>query len=189
MKECCNLDEIVKEFYNALLLYTIKKTGEREVSEDIVQEVMSRIIQAHQKETEISNIRAWLFQITRFVIADFYREKYKRSAFHMDEFPEVTDEDNAVYDLSVFDDTMIRMIKLLPDQYAVPLILSDIDGIPQKKIAEQLHLSLSAAKMRIQRARQKLHDLFIDCCDITYNRNGAFISCTVKPGCKSLLTT
>lgn len=112
MKECCNLDEIVKEFYNALLSYAIKKTEDREVSEDIVQEVMSRIIQAHQKETEIGNIRAWLFQITRFVIADFYREKYKRSAFHMDEFPEVTDEDNAVYDLSVFDDTMIRMKKL-----------------------------------------------------------------------------
>ncbi|MGH1516396.1 sigma-70 family RNA polymerase sigma factor [Chryseobacterium sp. JK1] len=184
MKECCNLDEIVKEFYTILLFYTIKKTGNREASEDIVQEVMSRIVQAHQKETEISNIRAWLFQITRFVIADFYREKYKMPDFHSDEFPEVADDD--VYELSIFDDPITRMIHLLPDQYAVPLVLSDIDGIPQKKIAEQLNLSLSATKMRIQRARQKLHDLFIDCCDITYNRNGAFISCTVKPTCKSL---
>lgn len=83
-------------------------------------------------------------------------------------------------------DYIIPMIKLLPKEYAIPLMLSDIDKIPQKEIAKQLNLELSATKMRIQRARKKLRDLFVECCHLEYDKQGNFIGCVIKHSCKPL---
>jgi RNA polymerase sigma-70 factor (ECF subfamily) len=78
------------------------------------------------------------------------------------------------------------MIELLPKEYAKPLMLSDIDKIPQKDIAKQLNLELSATKMRIQRARIKLRALFVDCCHIEFDKQGNFIGCSIKEFCEPL---
>jgi hypothetical protein len=40
--------------------------------------------------------------------------------------------------------------------------------------------------MRIQRGRKKLYDLFIECCDIEYTKDGAFLDCTIKDKCTPL---
>lgn len=81
---------------------------------------------------------------------------------------------------------IIPMIKLLPDIYAIPLMRSDIDHIPQKQIAKELDLNLSNTKMRIQRGRQKLRELFVECCELELDQNGNFISCSVKTSCTPL---
>ena len=78
------------------------------------------------------------------------------------------------------------MIQLLPKDYANPLMLSDIDKIPQKEIAKQLNLELSATKMRIQRARTKLRSLFVECCHLEYDKQGNFTGCSIKASCDPL---
>lgn len=72
-KECCNINEIVQEFYDYLKFYIHKKTGKEIIAEDIVQEVMLKLVESHKKKTEIKNIKAWLFQVTRYTIADYYK--------------------------------------------------------------------------------------------------------------------
>lgn len=187
MKECCNINNVVKEFYDSLYAYTLNKTHNKELSEDIVQEVMFRIIQAHSKESIIGNVRAWLYQTTRFVIADFYRDKEKSPIQLDDELKDFDTIPMTDHTISIIIDGMSQLIQLLPEKYAVPLTLSDIDEIPQKEIADKLGLSLSATKMRIQRARQKLHEMFLDCCDISYDKNGAFVSCSIKAHCDPMI--
>ena len=79
------------------------------------------------------------------------------------------------------------MINLLPEHYARALYMSDIDGLPQTLVAVKLGLSLSATKMRIQRARKMLYKLFFKCCEIEYSKNGNVINCTIKESCEPLL--
>lgn len=180
--ECCNPHNIVSDFYDKILGYVIKKVNDIDIAKDITQEVMGRMIDAYDKQLQVNNIKAWLFQVTRNIIADRYRRKdflnYVDTEIESsaeDEIPAITAED-----------FIVPMIKLLPDEYSVPLYMSDIDNMKQSEIAEKLNLSLSATKMRCQRARKKLHELFLECCDIEYTESGAFAHCTIKASCDEL---
>ena len=48
----------------------------------------------------------------------------------------------------------------LPDTLRVPLVLRDIDGLSYEAVADTLGIGLSAAKMRIKRAREQFRVLF-----------------------------
>ncbi|GAA5225124.1 sigma-70 family RNA polymerase sigma factor [Membranihabitans marinus] len=186
--ECCNINEIVRDFYLYLKAYILKKTANEEIAEDIVQEVMLKLVESHKKSIKVNNIKAWLFQVTRNTIADYYNDYYNKNKIEFN-FNEDWKENSISSDTvsSILEsDFIIPMIGLLPEKYAKPLLLSDIENIAQKEIAIQLNLGLSATKMRIQRGREKLKTLFIECCDIQYDKSGNFSSCTIKPHCTPL---
>ncbi len=183
-KECCNINEVVQEFYDYLKSYIQGRVKDQSLAEDIVQEVMVKLIESHQKEKEIKNIKAWLFQVSRNTIYDYY--KRNNLVFNESEDWNLEEEEDSELSKILVSDYVIPMVQLLPDDYATPLMLSDIDKIPQKEIAKRLNLKLSAVKMRIQRARTKLGALFVECCHIEYDKQGNFIGCTIKNCCEPL---
>ena len=182
--ECCDLNIIISDFYNHLKNYLTGKIKNNELAEDIVQEVMLKVVTAHQKNLKVQNLKAWLYQIARNTLIDYYRknanviqenENYlKNSLYCLQEEP-----------FSPID-YLIPMINLLPEKYSIPLMLSDIDNKSQLEIAKKLNLSHTATKMRIQRARKMLYSLFTECCDIEYDKNGAFLHCEIKENCTPL---
>ena len=183
-KECCNINEVVQEFYNYLKSYILGKVKDKTLAEDIVQEVMMKLVLSHQNKKEIKNIKAWLFQVSRNTIYDYYKKH--NLEYNLDKDWNIKDESSSKLYKILASDYIIPMIELLPKEYAKPLMLSDIDKIPQKDIAKQLNLELSATKMRIQRARIKLRALFVDCCHIEYDKQGNFIGCSIKEFCEPL---
>ncbi|MCC5941876.1 MAG: sigma-70 family RNA polymerase sigma factor [Balneolaceae bacterium] len=193
-----HIADTVKEFYGYLKGYVIKKVQDPVLAEDLTQEVMYRLAKADDENRDIRNVKAWLFQTTRHVIADHYRKESRspmvdlhkpfvmESAEDLSGFqnlPDLGDEFVSISDV----DFIIPMLKLLPKEYGKPLIMSDIENIPQKEIAEHLGLGLSAVKMRIKRAREKLHSLFVECCEIEFDSRGDFAGCTIKEYCTPLL--
>ncbi|MGI9530273.1 sigma-70 family RNA polymerase sigma factor [Lutimonas sp.] len=186
-KECCNINEIVQEFYNYLKSYISGKVKDKSMAEDIVQEVMIKLIESQQKGKEIINIKAWLFQVSRNTIYDYFNKN--NIAYNLDNDWNLTEESSSEMSNILAEDYVIPMIELLPKEYATPLMLSDIDKIPQKEIARQLDLELSATKMRIQRARKKLRNQFVECCHLDYDKQGNFIGCSIKESCEPLQKT
>ncbi|MEX1268742.1 MAG: sigma-70 family RNA polymerase sigma factor [Balneolaceae bacterium] len=188
-----NISETVKEFNSYLKAYIIKKVGDPVLAEDLTQEVMYRLAKADGENREIRNVKAWLFQTTRHVIADHFRKQEKNPVVNTGEEihgdAAASEEEFRSPDefVSISDaDFILPVIQLLPEEYSKPLIMSDIENIPQKEIARQLGLGLSATKMRIKRARQKLHDLFVECCEIEFDSRGEFAGCTIKDRCTPL---
>lgn len=183
-KECCNINEIVQEFYTYLHSYILGKVKDKTLAEDIIQDVMLKLVESHKKEKEITNIKAWLFQVSRNTIYDYYKKN--ALVFNLDKEWNIEQEADSEFSKILVSDYVIPMINLLPKNYATPLLLSDIEKIPQKDIATKLNLELSATKMRIQRGRIKLRDLFVECCDLEYDQKGNFMGCTIKPSCEPL---
>lgn len=64
------------------------------------------------------------------------------------------------------------LIHNLPKIYQAALVLSELEGLPQKEVANRLGLSLSGAKSRVQRGREMLRRRLLDCCDIETGRGG-----------------
>ena len=72
-------------------------------------------------------------------------------------------------------DCLHGIIKNLPKKYRDPLFLSDIKGLKQQEIANQLHLPLPTIKSQIQRARKQIAQGFMDCCGFKMNDDGHLI--------------
>ncbi|GAB4519198.1 MAG: RNA polymerase sigma factor SigZ [Allomuricauda sp.] len=183
-KNCCDIDELIDDFYNYLKYFTLKRVRDETIAEDIVQEVMMKLVEAQHKNTEIENIKAWLFQVARNTIYDHFKKS--APVVELEDVTVLKPVESSDLELSVYD-YLVPMIKFLPKKYAEPLQWSDIDNLSQKDVAEKMNLGYSAAKMRVQRARTKLRELFVECCDIVYDAKGNFVNCTVKESCTPLI--
>ncbi|BDD05248.1 sigma-70 family RNA polymerase sigma factor [Aureibacter tunicatorum] len=178
------LNEIISNYYDYLKAFAIKNIKDKNEAEDIVQEVMLKLVESCHKLQEIDNIKAWLFRVAKNEIIDQFKKRgLNDSSIDIQNLEEDFDS-KAEQDIEA--DFIIPMIKLLPEAYSKPLILSDIEGIPQKDIASQLELGLSTTKMRIQRGRKKLYELYENCCEIEYDSTGSFLNCHIKDSCKTL---
>lgn len=164
--------------------YLIKRTGDIVLSEDIIQDSYLRLVKEYNNNTRLDNPRAWLFKVAKNLLADSHRGKRNVESGDF----EVIQENHLLRPDSsnIEADFIPYMIKLLPKKYSEILYLSDIEGLPLKNIANDFALSVSATKMRVQRGRKMLFEMFRECCEIEYTKNGKFCCCTIKDSCLPL---
>jgi RNA polymerase sigma-70 factor (ECF subfamily) len=143
-------------------------------AEDILQDVFIRIHERLETVRDMDRLESWIYQIARNSIADYYRSR--RRLVSLDEsqadvqpiFDEYTGE--SITETLLPD---IREIVLaLPEPYREALILTEYQGLTQKEMAERLGISLSGAKSRVQRARQKVKDNLLACCHFEFDARG-----------------
>lgn len=148
--------------------YIAKRVSDDASVDDILQDVY---LKAH---TELSTLRSkgsvagWLFRIASNAIADHYRSRRNWEELP-DELAAPQPESDYAAELAV---CLQPLIEDLPEIYRSALLLSEIEGLPQKQMAEQLGISLSGAKSRVQRGREKLRSRLLACCDIEMGRSG-----------------
>lgn len=148
-------------------------------AEDVLQEVFHRIHQSVDRLGDVEHVEGWLYGIARHAVADFYRTR-ERSVTHASDRLEPGREPAIPGDAlsgshDVHEEVLswIRpMIDDLPEMYAVPLRMADVDGTSQQQVADALGLSLSGAKSRIQRARAMLGDTLRRCCEVEFGAEG-----------------
>lgn len=173
-----NFNKIWNIHKSHLLNFIQTKVDDNAIANDILQEVSIKLLDTITKEKDIKNYKNWLFQVARNTIADYYRKKKKDAELVTNQPKFNTDSGACVCDLSGF---VIQ--NYLPEKYSKPLYLSDIEQKSQQEIAEELQLTLTATKSRIQRARKKLKDLVSDCVEISYNNKGQIFDFQLKKSC------
>jgi RNA polymerase sigma-70 factor (ECF subfamily) len=175
-----SLDQIWRDYHSGLLGFIRRRIGDAELAEDILQDVF---VKAHSRLDTLANadrIQSWLYQIARNTIIDHYRTR--RSAEPLpDEMAQRQEHNDEEW--RELGKCVLPMIETLPEGYREALLLSEIDGLPLKKVAERLNLSLPGAKSRVQRGREKLKRAFLDCCHVKFDRRGRPIDWWPRAGC------
>jgi len=144
-------------------------------ADDILQDVFFKIHQNIDKLKDPEKLYPWVFQTTRHAIADHYRGN-KVDLTAVDEDAEAFAFD--VEDPSVEEEVLSwlePMIGELPAKYRDAVMLADIKGITQHELAEKLEISLSGAKSRVQRGREKLKNILLDCCRFEFGGAGRIV--------------
>ena len=167
------VQDIWEEFRGELLGYIKARVNDAATAEDLLQDVFVKV---HLKATSLNDgtkLTSWVYQITRNTIIDYYRKK--KNVPLPENFEQSTPEeiDTPPRDFSC---CLKSFIQQLPDKYRDALEKTSLGGQSQKDYAKELNLSYSAAKSRIQRARQKLKDLFVECCAVQTDKYGNILS-------------
>ena len=171
------LDEIWQQYKTSLKAFLLSRVANVDDVEDLLQEIL---IKVHAKLPELkdqSRIKSWLFQITHRKIIDFYRQQRNLDIASQDLWYESEDR-NVKKELSK---CISPFIDALPKETAELLTLIDLDGCSQKQYAEQLGVSYSTLKSRVQKGRVSLKALFDECCDFELDKNGNLIEFIEKP--------
>jgi len=167
-----NLNHIWEEFNAPLKSFIRMRISSEEDAEDILQEVFIKIHNNIHNLDDDSKIHAWVYRITRNAIADYYRRSNK--AIELSEVPDdlaIEPDEDLTFNFEIAA-CLKAMIESLPEKYKQALLLTEFENLTQKELSERMSLSLSGAKSRVQRSREKLKELLLGCCHLEFDRLG-----------------
>ena len=173
--------EIWLQFNENMYAYILNKVHDSESAAEINQQVLTKLLDACCSGKEIKNVSSWIFRIAHNTLVDHLRLQRKQSVLEYD--PEQEDTPSVYMELAEY---IQPLIGFLPEKYATPLILSDIQGVKQEEIAKQLNLSLSGAKSRIQRARKLLKEEVKTCFHLDQECSSGLEGFRLKDSCEPL---
>ena len=148
-----------RQFYeaykNKLFRYLMFRSGDYELSRDIMQESFTRHFQHSQNSTEASP--AFLFTIARNALVDYQR--HENNFTHIQDYaPQPPLDIEADYIVREEWRNVSKAFNKLPkeDREILGLVVS---GLPYRQIGEILGLSQANVKVRVHRARVRLRDI------------------------------
>ncbi len=151
-----------------------RHVNEESLAEDLLQETFIRIHNGIHSLKDEERASSWVFQIARNTLADHFRQKKPEVEFQ--EKIEIPLEEESGGNLNhEVAEWLPEILKTLPKTYREAVELFELHKIPQQEIAHRLGLSLSGAKSRVQRGREKLKDLILQCCHLDFDRRGNVI--------------
>lgn len=182
----CDVPALWLDHKAALKNYIFKRVKDENLTNDISQEVLLKVYKFCLNSSGIKNVKSWLYQIAHNTMMDYFRKNARKGEIFKEiEIPE--EDENLAFKEAI--EYIQPLLNFLPEEYAIPLKMSDLDGIKQAEIAKKLNLSLPATKSRIQRARNLLKAEFITCCHFETDSSGGIISFKIKDSCAPLQQT
>ena len=138
-----------------LLSWFKHKLQHHHQSEDLSQEVFYRALKSHYQYENIKEPKAWLLGIAKHVMIDHWRHQQVERLY----LEALTQLPEAFYP-SVEHEICIRetlfqvhkVLEKLPARATQVFLLSQLDGLTYKAIAEQLHISEATVKRDMKHA-------------------------------------
>ena len=129
--------------------------------DDIVQECLIGINRSLSSYDPKKRLKPWLISIIRFKICDHFRKLEKLSKETPLEFEEnVTNQENAENSLIEKEnyEKWEHILNQIPEKLRHVIILTKIEGLSYKEVAEREGLTEATLRKRISRAYQMLSD-------------------------------
>ncbi len=159
--EKCSLDfeQIYLKFYPPIHRYLIRFVGPKE-AEDLAQEVFIRAGQSLDAFRSEAQVSTWLYRIATNAAIDRMRQPtFQRKINCSPIEPELAGDGQSLENDALrraTNDCIRGVIDGLPENYRMPVILSELQGLSNQQIADVLGLSLDVVKVRLHRGKARL---------------------------------
>jgi len=146
-------DTYADDIYRFCLL----KVSNRELAQDLTQEVFTRFWQALREGTVMRSERALLYTVARNLVIDWYRKKKESSLDVLTEQGSEFMGDSAqdVTRLAEMEEAL-RVVNTLDDASKEALLMRFVEGLSPKEIATLTGESANAVSVRLNRAMKKV---------------------------------
>jgi RNA polymerase sigma-70 factor (ECF subfamily) len=186
-----SIDALLRDFGAPLRGFVARRVASDDV-DDLLQEIFLRLAARRDVLDEVEHVSGWLHRVARNAIIDHHRAR-SRTAANVPGAPEALDEEPAAAaDAEPSGHELARclspIVERLAEPYRTALLLTDLEGLSQSEAALREGISLSGMKSRVQRAREQLRALVLECCDVELDRRRAVTDfeskrddCTCRP--------
>ena len=159
--------------------YVARRVPSTAEIDDVVQEILVKIHNGLGTLHDGERFGGWVYRIAERAIADAARARARVPIARITEIPEDAEagSDEAA-DLQLdLGECVALFVARLPSPYRQAVTLTELQGVTQKEAAEMLGVSLSGMKSRVQRGREKIREMFEECCQISVDCRGRVVEC------------
>lgn len=162
--EIRKLGDLFERHHRPLYGFFVRLTNQPSVSEDLVQIVFYRILKYRHTYRDEGKFSAWIYHLARKVAADHFR-KHARTPIPTDPAdlleqvspgPQPSEQAAAAEDTALLRAALAR----LPLEQREVLVLSRLQNLEHKAIAQLLDCSVGAVKVRVHRALKELREIY-----------------------------
>ena len=157
-------EQLVIRHQDLVFSLAYKLTGNREMANDVAQEAFIRAWKAIEKFRGDSTFSTWIYRITVNTAWTLRKKAKKHNTLNIDDTyePIVVDEKKDPELVAINSDlssVLINALDKIPIEQRIIVELKNIEGRSHKEIADYLDISVTAAKVRLHRAHQKLRQI------------------------------
>ena len=156
------LGVLFDRYQSPLFNFYCKLTGDRSVSEDLVQDVFYRILKYRKSYQSGMSFKSWMYQIARNARLD-QAKRQKPEADLEDESASsrrlaLSPGDRVQHDQEV--ELLHHALMRLPEEKREVLVLSRFQNLKYEEIAQIIGVEVGAVKVRVHRALNELREIF-----------------------------
>ncbi|BBL91903.1 RNA polymerase sigma factor SigZ [Vibrio rotiferianus] len=172
-----NLESIWSEYEHAIHAFLRSKVSNEDDVDDLKQEILLKTYQNLGDIRDVSSVKSWLFQIANNAIIDFYRKRARNQRDNDLVADDLWFEEQEASLKQELSKCIAPFVQALPEEQSQQLDSIELEGMSQKKLAEQQGISYSTLKSRVQKGRVELKKLFEECCSFSFDKQGRMTDC------------
>ncbi len=138
-----------------LFRVALRVCRDREKAEDLVQETYLQAWRSFHRIELGTNLRAWLFKI----LFNVHYSRLRRERLNLTPVEETIAETIA-YDppapQRLTDEEVLAALERLPRDFQIPVVLSDVEELSYREIAEAMQIPIGTVMSRLHRGRKLL---------------------------------
>ena len=152
-----DFDRLAFAHFRELRRVALRVCHDRETADDLVQETYLRAWRSFDKFESGTNCRAWLFRIFFYVHSEYRRNQARQPlTFSLDYVKESTASGQANTPSDVTLEDIKQAFAELPEPFRIAVLLSDVEGLRYREIADTLDIPIGTVMSRLSRGRQLL---------------------------------
>lgn len=150
--------QIYDQWIEKIFRFVFLKVNSEEVAQDLTSETFTRCWESFKNGSIIDNPSAFLYQIARNLVVDYYRQKGKTQIISVENTP-IADPNNNFAENAVLasDIKNIREVLAgLKDDYQNVIVWHYLDDIPIQQVAKMMDRTEDATRVLLHRALESL---------------------------------
>lgn len=152
-----SFSELYRRYNRRVYAYCLRMVNSRELAEDLYQDIFVRVARKRLSFAK-GNFAAWLFAIARNVCLNAIRDRVEYVPIedvqdHLQAAPQYDEGDYYEEQMAL----LRQAVEQLPHDMREVLVLRVYNGFSYEEIAEITETKLATVKVRIFRAKQRLH--------------------------------
>ena len=147
-----DIEKVITDYGDMLFRLCFVMLKNNSDAEDAVQETVIRYMQKAPEFADSEHEKAWLITTAKNKCLDLFRFRRRHPQDNMDYLQELPYE--------ITDSGILDALMSLPEKYRLVLTLYYVEGYNTSEIAEIIKKSTSAVKMRMQKGRKLLKEIY-----------------------------
>jgi RNA polymerase sigma-70 factor (ECF subfamily) len=161
--------------------YLARRVASAADIDDVLQEVFAKLHGGAANLRDGERFGAWVYRIAQHALADLGRKRTRDPLARGVPLPETRlgdlEADCSEQLEADLGECVALFVSRLPSPYREAVTLTDLQGLTQAQAAEMLGISTSGMKSRVQRGRDKIREMFEECCTVSLDCRGRVVAC------------